>query len=722
MMTTLLLLTLGAVQPLLAPHRRRVARRAIAMSDAAQPVLWGENLIKSHDGTRRQLDDASLVLREGQRCCVVGHNGCGKSTLLDIISGGDRPDGGGVRLKRGVKVTAVPQEPLVAPEDAGRTVRDILLGGDGAGVEAARAYAAASAAYEANPADAKTAKSFERAADAMTLHDGWAVEAAVATAAAKLNVEHLQDRRVSDLSGGERKRVSLAGALLSGGDVLVLDEPTNHLDLWAVRWLEDLLSGDELSSKTLLFVSHDRTFSENVATSIVELDAGSLYEHSTAQGSLVEAYLQGKATRLADARSQASSTRKLLEVELAWLARGAKARQTKSVSRIARVEDIRKGAAEVAGRGDLGLASGAARGDAGRRDETRRKRVVVTVDGLGAAFGDAVVFEDFSYEIAHNDRIAVVGANGAGKSTLVRAVVAAAARDGKLIGCTDAERSKFAADAAEGAAEETIALAAVTVGYYAQTPLDAHDRTSPMEYAVDVVSRRPNAALVASDMLAAATSLLKTYQIDSGSWQAPLARLSGGELRRLQLMTVLDANPDVLVLDEPSNDLDLGALQSLERFLLNDFRGALLLVSHDRSLVDATCDSLLVLPGDGYVSSFAGSMSEYLEIIDADEEYEEEVDADGAAAEAAARVDRRAADDVRRAAHNAPRKIQLLEPRIEEKETALLELDAEMAKASADVQKVQALFAKKTALQADVDAMYAEWEELEALVEAAAAV
>ena len=168
-----------------------------------------------------------------------------------------------------MKVTAVPQEPLVAPEDATKTVRDVLLGGDGAGVEAARAYAAAAAAYEANPADDKIAKSFERAADAMNLHDGWAVEAAVATAAAKLNVEHLQDRRVADLSGGERKRVSLAGALLSGGDVLVLDEPTNHLDLWAVRWLEDLLVGDELSSKTLLFVSHDRTFSETVATSIV---------------------------------------------------------------------------------------------------------------------------------------------------------------------------------------------------------------------------------------------------------------------------------------------------------------------------------------------------------------------------------------------------------------------------------------------------------------------
>ena len=148
------------------------------------------------------------------------------------------------------------------------------------------------------------------------------------------------------------------------------------------------------------------------------------------------------------------------------------------------------GAAEVEGRGDLGLASGAARGDAGRRDETRRKRVVVTVDGLGAAYGDDIIFEDFSYEIAHNDRIAVVGANGAGKSTLVRAVVAAAAREGKLIGCTDAERNALV----EHDEDETIALATVTVGYYAQTPLDAHDETSPMDYAVDVVSRRPDAA------------------------------------------------------------------------------------------------------------------------------------------------------------------------------------------------------------------------------------
>ena len=277
----------------------------------------------------------------------------------------------------------------------------------------------------------------------MNLHDGWAVEAAVATAAAKLNVEHLQDRRVADLSGGERKRVSLAGALLSGGDVLVLDEPTNHLDLWAVRWLEDLLVGRPLASKTLLFVSHDRTFSETVATSIVELDGGALYEHSTSQGSLVEAYLQGKATRLADARSQASSTRKQLEVELAWLARGAKARQSKAVNRIARVEVLKKGAAEVEGRGDLGLASGAARGDAGRRDETRRKRVVVTVDGLGAAYGDEVAWRGFRTGSRPTTGSPSSAPTARAVHARARRRVAAAAREGKLIGCTNAERNAW---------------------------------------------------------------------------------------------------------------------------------------------------------------------------------------------------------------------------------------------------------------------------------------
>ena len=447
--------------------------------------------------------------------------------------------------------------------------------------------------------------------------------------------------------------------------------------------------GDELSSKTLLFVSHDRTFSETVATSIVELDGGALYEHSTNQGSLVEAYLQGKATRLADARSQASSTRKQLEVELAWLARGAKARQSKAVNRIARVEVLKR-APRRSKAGATSASRRARRGRRGRRDETRRKRVVVTVDGLGAAYGDDVIFEDFSYEIAHNDRIAVVGANGAGKSTFVRAVVAAAAREGKLIGCTDAERNALV----EHDEDDTITLATVTVGYYAQTPLDAHDETSPMDYAVDVVSRRPDAARAASDVLAAAASLLKSYQIDGASWQAPLSRLSGGERRRLQLMAVLDANPDILVLDEPSNDLDLGALQSLERFLTNDFRGALLLVSHDRSLVDATCDrTSRSAAGRRSPSSFAGSMSEYLEIIDADDdEWEEEVDVDEAAAEAAAR-----ATAARPTTRGAPRttrrrRSRCWSRRSKLKEAAIVELDAELTRASADVEKVQNLF------------------------------
>ena len=276
---------------------------------SAQPVVWLENLAKSHDGLRLQLDDASLTLREGQRCCVVGHNGCGKSTLLGVIAGSEALDGGDVRVRRGARVTSVEQEPLTRPSDAERRVRDVLLSGDGLDVAAARAYAAAAAAYELRPEDAKAAKAFESAAEAMTDQDGWAVEASVATASAKLNIDHLHGRRVCELSGGERKRVSLAGALLSGGDVLVLDEPTNHLDLWAVRWLEDYLASEALSSKTVVFVSHDRTFAEAVATSLAELDEGKIYEHDGAAGSLVQGRKRVRNSQLQRLISRSFSTR-----------------------------------------------------------------------------------------------------------------------------------------------------------------------------------------------------------------------------------------------------------------------------------------------------------------------------------------------------------------------------------------------------------------------------
>ncbi|KAH8075179.1 ATPase [Aureococcus anophagefferens] len=614
------------------------ATKRLPPARPAQPVVWCENLAKSHDGLRLQLDDASLTLREGQRCVVVGHNGCGKSTLLGVIAGTEALDGGGVRVKKGAKVT-----------------------GDGRDVAAARAYAAAAAAYEADPGDAALAKRFERASDAMSDADGWAVEASVATASAKLNIDHLQGRSVAELSGGERKRVSLAGALLSGGDVLVLDEPTNHLDLWAVRWLEDYLASEVLSSKTVVFVSHDRTFAEAVATSLVELDdGGKLYEHSTRAGGLVEAYLEGKAKRLADSQSAASAARSQLRDELAWLRRGAKARQSKSTERIARVDVLQHKAEDVKQRGDLGLEAGAA--DDARRTEERRKRTVVTIDDLGARAGVATVddedyeerlFDEFSYEIAHNDRIGVVGANGAGKSTLVKAIVAQAAREGRL------------------------------VGYYAQTPLsEAACAATPMDFALDVISRRPSGAVASGDLIAAASTLLKRYQFEDGAaWAAPIAKLSGGEKRRLQMMAVLDANPDVMILDEPSNDLDLGALQSLERFLSDDFKGALLLVSHDRSLLDATCDTLLVLPGDGYVSSFPGSMTEYLELLDAAPDDDDD-------------------DDFV----------------IEALEAELAGIDGDMEAAAADTAKVTALYDARLALQARVDVLYRDWEALEALL------
>jgi len=674
-----------------------------------QPVVWCENLSKSHDGLKFQLDDASLTLREGERCCVVGHNGCGKSSLLRIISGEDDPDGGGVRVRKASRVTAVEQEPLMDAADGALNVRDVLLAGDSPGATAARAYASATAAFEAAPGDAAAAAAFERAASAMTESDGWAAEAALATAAAKLNVEHLYGRRVSALSGGERKRVALAGALLSGGDVLVLDEPTNHLDLWAVRWLEGLLASEKFASKTVLFVSHDRRFSENVATSLVELDEGSIFSHDPgASGDLVEAYLVGKAKRLADARSAASSARSKLRDELAWLRRGAKARQTKSVERIAKVGALQDAARQVDDRGALALATGE---DA--RRSARKKRTIATWEGVGV--GD--LFGDFEFELAHDARLGVVGANGSGKSTLVRTLVGAAARDEKLVGASAEEAAAYAEVFPD---EGDVTLGNVRVAYYAQTPPDTSSRT-PIDYALDVITRRPGAAVAAGDLEASAMALLKSYQFeDARAWRSPVKDLSGGERRRLSMMAALDANPDLLILDEPSNDLDLGALQALERFLADAFKGCLLLVSHDRSLLDATCRDLLVLPGDGYVSSFSGSMSEYLDLLDDDEAYEDDEGAYGDAAASAGAADgkaaRKDADDARRRRHNAPREIAKLEVAIEAKEAAVAALDEALGAAASDATAAADLFVEREAAQREADALYARWEELEALL------
>jgi len=728
---------------------------AVAVDGLSQstrmPVVWCENLSKTHNGVRKVLDGASLTLHSGDRVAVVGHNGCGKSTLLKILSGMETLDDGTVQLRKGLRIAHVEQEPLVDEEDADSLVRTVLLSGDAPGVTAAREYDAASLAYELAPSDAAAALRFERAAEKMDVDDGWSVEAALAVAAEKLNIGHLEKRTVRGLSGGERKRVSLARALLEKGDVIILDEPTNHLDLWAVRWLEEYLCSDTLASTCVVFVSHDRQFTENVAKGVVEIDQGFIYEHrreqlseadasaiedrgESAEQSLVAAYMNGKAKRLADKASASQSQRVKLRTEMAWLQRGAKARQTKSTERITRVEtlieDVKAG--KAAGRGSLALGDEKDSKASTTKSGEKRKRTILTIDGLCATAPDGrLIFEDFSREFGHTDRLAVVGANGAGKSTLVRAIVAAAAAEKRLVGASVEETEELLVMHARLMAEQgdsAMRLApSMRVGYYSQNPPQTLE-SSPLDAALNVLSRRDESTYSETDRFAGAVELLKRYQFeDSAAWHAPISNLSGGERRRLQLMAVLEAKPNLLILDEPSNDLDLGALQALERFLVESHDGALLLVSHDRALIDATCDELLVLPGDGFVSTFAGSMTQYLELIDSNEAAAKSADkanakadkADAKAAKGGAKGGKKGkvSDADRKKRNNAPKQIEKLSAQIESDEAKIAAFELDFEAAASDATKAQAIFVQREALQKSIDAKYAEWNELEEMID-----
>lgn len=476
-----------------------------------------------------------------------------------------------------------------------------------------------------------------------------------------------------------------------------------------MRWLEDFLRHDPLTSLTcVVFVTHDRVFAENVANSVVELDRGRLYEHrnqSSSDGSLIEAYLNGKAKRLADDASATVAARSRLRKELAWLRRGAKARQTKSVARLERLEALR---------------GAASRDNAPRKalfEQTAPPMLAAETKLMPIATLEDLkidgIFEAFDLELGPTDRVGVVGANGCGKSSLVEAVVQHATSTEQL--CAGAPNRRSQAQATG-----SVQLAAsARVGYYSQQcDLSTDGDRTPLEFAKRVLTRQ-NDSDIREDLLVAASSLLQTYAFDSDDLKhAPINRLSGGERRRLQLMSLLEPRPNLLVLDEVSNDLDLDALQALERFLVNDFKGALLLVSHDRALLDATCTKLLVLLGDGFVHEFNGSMSDYLHLLDhfggaptraqkRDNDSEHDLDQ---------KARRKRNDARRRRRLNAPRLIDKLAKLIAEKEGELADLDNQMATVATDFSALAPLYEARLALQAMIDDMYREWAELETIL------
>ena len=521
------------------------------------------------------------MLARGAKVSLIGRNGSGKSSFLKILAEQTREitnfgDSnyqytGKVEAARNLRVAHVEQEPLM-PSDI--TVGDALFGvscktaADGSSndvFEIVRRYRQAIANAEEDPVE------FTAATMAMEARNGWEVLTRAEQVATKLRVLHLQDQPLNLLSGGERKRVALAAALVEDPDVLLLDEPTNFLSLAGVQWLADLLTGDP--KLTLLMVTHDRAFLEEVSNRILELDRGQLYEH---EGSY-QSFLQAKEERLSNEDAAVQAAKAKYRVELDWMRRQPQARQSKSKARIEAFYKLEKATIPRALDPNLMLGSGA---------QNRLGSKIISMRNVCLQFGNRVILDDFSYDFCSGDRICLAGANGIGKTTFTKILTAEQPPDSGFVEIGDT----------------------VVLGVYDQLGLKfdpVAEQQTLLEFVVDQVQATDDDAGVPQ-----ARKLLDQFEFPKNRWTERISVLSGGERRRLQILSVLSKKPNVLLLDEPSVDCDFDTLAALERYL-GEFKGVLIVVSHDRAFADKVTDHLFVFEGNGVIKDFQGTLSEY---------------------------------------------------------------------------------------------------------------
>ena len=508
------------------------------------------------------LDDVSLQIQPGERLALIGRNGAGKSTLLQIISGELVPDGGTVWREPGARVARLVQD---VPLETNATVFDVVAEGLGdlSAVVAAYHHAAVDVAAGRDGA----LEEMGRLQHALDERDGWRLEQRVELVLTKLDLP--ADAPVDTLSGGWRRRVLLARALVASPDVLLLDEPTNHLDIEAIAWLEEFLSA---YAGAVLFITHDRVFLERLATRVLELDRGRL----TSWPGDYQAFVRKKEEWLANEALLNEKFDKKLAEEEVWLRRGVKARRTRDEGRVKRLMEMR--AERAARRQQLGNVRLVV------EQAENSGRLVFEAEHVSKAYGDRCVIKDFSTRVMRGDRIGLIGPNGAGKTTLLRILL------GELAPDTGTVRQG----------------ANVQVAYYDQQ----REQLDPERTVVDTVGDGNDRVTVAG-RTRHVHGYLEDFLFPSERARSPVKALSGGERNRLLLARLFTRPANVLVLDEPTNDLDLETLELLEAQLV-DWPGTILLVSHDRRFLDHVVTSTIAFEGEGRVAEYVGGYDDWL--------------------------------------------------------------------------------------------------------------
>ena len=524
-------------------------------------ILSVENLTKSYS-EKKLFENISFGISSGEKIALIARNGSGKTTLMRILSGKETPDTGLVTYRKDIHIEYLEQEPYMDPS---RTVLETIFDYNNPSVQLMRDYEDVLEKVQLHPT-VELQNELQRLSSLIDNAGAWDYEVRVRQVLSKLNIHEL-DQPVRQLSGGQKKRIALAKVLIDPAELILMDEPTNHLDVEMVEWLEDFLKRSQLA---VLLITHDRYFLENITNKIIELDRGDLYVY---EGNY-SYFLEKKAGRELNETSEKDKARNIMRTELEWMRRMPKARGTKSKARIDSFYELKEKAAGKKKEEGINL-------------DVKMNRIggkVIEMKKIYKSFGDSHLIKGFDYTFRTGERIGIVGKNGVGKTTFLNMITGTEVPDSGKINVG-----------------ETIIF-----GYYSQQGLEPEED----KRVIEIVKDFADVIQLSNGTKVSASQFLQLFQFPPETHFTFYSKLSGGEKRRLHLLTVLIKNPNFLILDEPTNDLDLLTLNILEDFLLS-YKGCLLIVSHDRYFMDKLIDHLFIFEGNGIIRDYNGKYSEY---------------------------------------------------------------------------------------------------------------
>ncbi len=627
-----------------------------------------ENISKSYS-EKTLLKNISLGINEGEKIGLIGVNGTGKSTLLKIIAGVEESESGTITKANKVRVEYLPQNPNYNEE---ATVLEQVFKGTSTEMKLLGEYEdildKINVSFDENLN--KKLLSLQDKIDALNL---WDLESEAKMVLTKLGITNF-NQKMKELSGGQRKRVSLASALITPCELLILDEPTNHLDNDTIDWLEEYLNNSKAS---LLMITHDRYFLDRVTNRIIELDKGRLFSYD----GNYSLFLEKKMERLAIESSMEEKRQNLIRTELAWVRRGARARTTKQKARLQRFDElINKDVITPDEKIDISVGS------------TRLGNKIIEMHHICKSFGDKTVINDLDYTLTRHDRIGIIGKNGQGKSTLIKIL-----------------NNEIKPDSGEISIGET-----VKIGCFTQD--DAHMDLNMR--AIDYVKESSDYIETSDGTKISASQMCERFLFNSTMQYTLIGKLSGGERRRLHLLRTLMKAPNVLLLDEPTNDLDIDTLNILEDYI-DDFKGVVISVSHDRYFLDRICNKIFAYEGNGNIHIYTGNYSDYLiyKEIQGIEFEESQKSISSKDPKKEIKKEKPKNNKKLKFSYNEQREFDTIDSDIEKLENKICELEESTSKFATNFTKLQEILDEKSNLEKELEYKYERWEYLNNLAE-----